>query len=199
MVKDGLPSNFVFDASEDENGFLWIGTDKGMARYDGFTWEIINTDMGLPGNYINYLRCDGRGGIWVVIAQKGIYYYSIAKKQFTYVTKEAIIDGLSVNKAGELFVIKNDFAERKFNVNRYTPKEKFKKSLIYEMPFISCDTCNLNTDVDVANKRITHFANYKNYKNPELWTIEKRIGAKKHLLWSNKNDSLYFFEERQGK
>ncbi len=193
-VKDGLPSNFIFDASEDENGFLWIGTDKGLAKYDGFTWQIIHTDMGLPGNYINFLSCDGRGGIWVVIAQKGIYYYSIAKKQFTYVTKGTGIDGHNVNKAGELFVLKNDFVEKKFSVNKYTAKENFKNTLIYEMPFISCDTCSLNTDVDVTNKRITHFANHTNYKNPANWTIENKIGTKKHLIWSNKNDSLYFFE-----
>jgi signal transduction histidine kinase len=88
-VKDGLPSNFVFDASEDENGFLWIGTDKGLAKYDGFTWQIINTDMGLPGNYINYLSCDGNGGINLGISVKGNYYYNIKTKQFTANTNKS--------------------------------------------------------------------------------------------------------------
>lgn len=193
-VKDGLPSNFVFDASEDENGFLWIGTDKGLAKYDGFTWQIINTDMGLPGNYINYLSCDGKGGIWLAIGQKGMYYYNITKKHFTYVTKEAGLDGHQMSKDGELFMLSYAQPKNTFSVWGYTIKEKLKSRLIYEMPFTGCDTCKLKINVDVKNKKIIHFANIINYKNPANWTIEKNVGFKKNLLWSEKNDSLYFFE-----
>jgi signal transduction histidine kinase len=193
-IKDGLPSNFVFDASEDENGFLWIGTDKGLAKYDGFTWQIINTDMGLPGNYINYLSCDGKGGIWLAVGQKGMYYYSIAKKQFTYITKEAGLDGHNMNEGGELFMLSYEQPKNTFSVWGYTMKEKIQSRLIYEMPFRGCDTCKLNVDVDIMNKKIIQFANFSNYKNPANWIIEKKLGSKKHLLWSEKTDSLYFFE-----
>jgi signal transduction histidine kinase/ligand-binding sensor domain-containing protein len=193
-VKDGLPSNFVFDASEDENGFLWIGTDKGLAKYDGFTWQIINTDMGLPGNYINYLSCDGRGGIWLAIGQKGMYYYNIAKKQFTYITKEGGLDGHNMNEEGELFMLSYEQPKNAFSVWGYTMQEKVKSRLIYEMPFTGCDTCKLNIDVDIKNKKIIQFANVRNYKNPANWIIEKKVGFKKHLLWSEKSDSLYFLD-----
>lgn len=43
-TKDGLPSNYVMSIDEDENGFLWIGTDKGLAKFDGFKWQVFTTD-----------------------------------------------------------------------------------------------------------------------------------------------------------
>ena len=33
--KDGLSSNLVFSLSKDSTGFLWIGTDFGIDRFDG--------------------------------------------------------------------------------------------------------------------------------------------------------------------
>ncbi len=193
-VKDGLPSNFIFDASEDENGFLWIGTDKGLAKYDGFTWQIINTDMGLPGNYINYLSCDGKGGIWLAIGQKGIYYYSITKKQFYVVTKDSNIEGYSSNKEGTLFIQHFDRQKNTFSLSAYSAKENFKPKLIYEMPQLRCDTCTLNIDIDFENKKIIQYKKIKNYQNPEHWAIENKLGIQKHLIWADKDDSVYHFE-----
>lgn len=193
-VKDGLPSNFVFDASEDENGFLWVGTDKGLAKYDGFTWQIINTDMGIPGNYINYLSCDGKGGIWLAIGQKGIYYYSIAKKQFYPIATNTNIEGYSSNQDGTLFIKQIDKQKNTFSLLAYSAKENFKRKLIYEMPQFSCDTCTLNVDIDIEIKKIIQYKNIYNYKNPEHWTIENKFGIQKHLIWADKYDSVYHFE-----
>jgi hypothetical protein len=41
---------------EDANGYLWLGTDKGLAKYDGFSWKTFTTDDGLPGNYIGFIK-----------------------------------------------------------------------------------------------------------------------------------------------
>ena len=34
-IQSGLPSNTIYYTMEDSNGFLWIGTDAGVCRYDG--------------------------------------------------------------------------------------------------------------------------------------------------------------------
>ncbi len=39
--KDGLPSNTVNVAVEDERGFMWFGTRKNLTRYDGYTFQSI--------------------------------------------------------------------------------------------------------------------------------------------------------------
>src|SRR5580658_3207124 len=41
-VEDGLPSNVVNVIAQTRNGFLWIGTDAGLARFDGRHFTPVN-------------------------------------------------------------------------------------------------------------------------------------------------------------
>jgi signal transduction histidine kinase/ligand-binding sensor domain-containing protein len=41
-VEDGLPSNVVNAIVQTRNGFLWIGTDAGLARFDGRHFTMID-------------------------------------------------------------------------------------------------------------------------------------------------------------
>lgn len=41
-VKDGLPSNIVYDIQQDKIGYLWIATDKGLVKFDGDDFVQIN-------------------------------------------------------------------------------------------------------------------------------------------------------------
>lgn len=100
---NGLPSNYVFASDEDENGFLWIGTDKGLAKYDGFRWQVINMANGLPGNYIRFVFCTGKGGIWLGISTKGTYYYDIATGKCDFITHDSWGHNSQRNKKGDLF------------------------------------------------------------------------------------------------
>ena len=36
FVRDGLPSNWINDIARTRDGFVWLATDNGLARYDGF-------------------------------------------------------------------------------------------------------------------------------------------------------------------
>ncbi|MBL0025596.1 MAG: hypothetical protein IPO98_11655 [Saprospiraceae bacterium] len=46
----------------DENGFIWIGTEKGLFRYDGNTVEAYEKNKGLPNLDITYLLVTGITG-----------------------------------------------------------------------------------------------------------------------------------------
>src|SRR5258708_19485248 len=41
-VEDGLPSNVVNAILQTRNGFLWIGTDAGLARFNGRHFKMID-------------------------------------------------------------------------------------------------------------------------------------------------------------
>lgn len=41
-AKDGLPSNSVWDAATDSDGFTWFATERGLVRYDGYRFFSIN-------------------------------------------------------------------------------------------------------------------------------------------------------------
>ncbi|MFV0506524.1 MAG: two-component regulator propeller domain-containing protein [Bacteroidales bacterium] len=40
-AKNGLPNNQIFAIDEDEQGFLWLGTDNGLYRFDGTNFDAV--------------------------------------------------------------------------------------------------------------------------------------------------------------
>ena len=50
---DGLPSDYVLAVFEDRWGFVWFGTDAGIARWDGTRAVTFTVDDGLPHPYVN--------------------------------------------------------------------------------------------------------------------------------------------------
>ena len=104
-TSNGLSSNYVFSLCEDENNFLWAGTDKGLCRYNGFNWQVWDKDNGLPGNYIATVLSDKRGGLWLDISEKGIFHFDIAtgKTEKINQPKQFIDKKLQVDTHGDLF------------------------------------------------------------------------------------------------
>ncbi|MCB9234491.1 MAG: histidine kinase [Bacteroidia bacterium] len=63
-MEQGLPSNYVYSVFQDRDGFLWFGTNAGVARYDGYNFEIISLNDGLTSNDVFEFFQDSRGRIW---------------------------------------------------------------------------------------------------------------------------------------
>lgn len=65
----GLSQNTINCVIQDRKGFLWIGTNNGLNRYDGYKFRIYKNELGnqnsLSNNYIVALHEDTRGNIWV--------------------------------------------------------------------------------------------------------------------------------------
>jgi signal transduction histidine kinase len=112
-TSNGLPSNYVFAADEDENGFLWLGTDKGLAKYDGFRWQTFTINDGLPGNYVQNVFSTGKGGLWLGFSTKGLYYYDIGLGKCQLVAADNWGYHFQRNKNGDLFFYTNVNSDNK--------------------------------------------------------------------------------------
>jgi hypothetical protein len=66
---DGLRDLSVNCLVRDRTGFLWVGTESGLFRYDGFRFRPIGT----PEINVHSLREDQAGRIWIG-AIDGLYY-----------------------------------------------------------------------------------------------------------------------------
>jgi ligand-binding sensor domain-containing protein/signal transduction histidine kinase len=66
-AKSGLPQSSVISMVQTRDGYLWLGTVDGLARFDGNRYEIFNewNTPGLTGNTIVHLAQDSQGGLWV--------------------------------------------------------------------------------------------------------------------------------------
>jgi len=65
-VVDGLPQSQVNTLVEDRLGYLWIGTNGGLARFDGRDFKVYNTLDGLLSNSISSLTIDSHENLWIV-------------------------------------------------------------------------------------------------------------------------------------
>ena len=43
---NGLPSNYIISLAQDPQGFVWMATDNGLIRYDGYFVEVIRHSEG---------------------------------------------------------------------------------------------------------------------------------------------------------
>lgn len=67
QAREGLPQNSILAMVQTRDGYLWLGTQEGLVRFDGvrFTvFERANTD-GLSNNFVRALREDRSGALWI--------------------------------------------------------------------------------------------------------------------------------------
>jgi ligand-binding sensor domain-containing protein/signal transduction histidine kinase len=85
-VEQGLPHTSVTALLEDRNGFIWVGTQGGLARWDGYRFRVYQPDpadpASLPDNYIASLYLDPQGQIWIGTNSGGLVRYDAARDQF---------------------------------------------------------------------------------------------------------------------
>ena len=64
-VQNGLPSNECHDIIQDNEGYIWVATDSGVARFDGSEFKTYGHKDGLKDLVIFSLREDNAGRIFV--------------------------------------------------------------------------------------------------------------------------------------
>ena len=66
-MENGLPQNTVQAIAQTRDGFLWLGTEAGLVRFDGASFQLFDrtTDPRLPGNDIRCLLESSDGSLWI--------------------------------------------------------------------------------------------------------------------------------------
>ncbi|NKI72527.1 diguanylate cyclase [Collimonas pratensis] len=71
---DGLANMSVNALAQEPGGYLWIGTQNGLFRYDGARFQRFELRQGLPDSFITALHVDGSGRLWVGTSE-GLYLW----------------------------------------------------------------------------------------------------------------------------
>src|SRR6185312_12695078 len=75
-VKDGLPSSEVYHVMQDSKGYMWFSTNRGVSRFDGYTFKSFTPSEGLPDPVILECKEDYKGRIWFrALSGRLSYYY----------------------------------------------------------------------------------------------------------------------------
>ena len=74
---DGLPQNSVYSIAQTSDGYLWLATVEGLARFDGARFTVFNksNSPGIINNRFTALYEDARGDLWAGTEQSGMVRY----------------------------------------------------------------------------------------------------------------------------
>ena len=96
---------------EDKSGFIWIGTENGLNRYDGYNFNKFfhddNDSLSLMSNYIRSLYVDDEGTLWIG-SNRGVQYLKPSEKSFYTVpfpaSRNAYIQKISQFSDGRIWI-----------------------------------------------------------------------------------------------
>ena len=83
----GLAGNDVVAAVEDARGFLWLGTERGLSRFDGREFRKFGKDHGLADERITALIPASDDAMWVG-TWSAVYRFEFRDGRFTSLTVE---------------------------------------------------------------------------------------------------------------
>jgi len=106
--RDGLPQDTIRSIAQTPDGYLWLGTDEGLARFDGFEFTVFSRpNADLPANSITALAASPDGSLWIGTAN-GLAQYR-GKQFHTYTVKDGLADndirGLYADHEGTLWIV----------------------------------------------------------------------------------------------
>ncbi|MDX1913036.1 MAG: two-component regulator propeller domain-containing protein [Saprospiraceae bacterium] len=155
-VVHGLPSNSVEAIFQDRQGFIWIGTEDGLARYDGYDFKVFRQrpgdSLGLHFAQVTELFEDREGLLWVG-SPFGLSRYDQVEENFYRIPEQPKLPGALKNqvmamihedKAGKLWfgtagggMFEYEHSTQKFR--QYFPDTLFPNYAYYSIVLAACN------------------------------------------------------------
>lgn len=91
-VEDGLVGKQVYCGLQDSWGFIWLGTQHGLQRYDGKNFKLYTKEKnGLQSNNVVQLAEDSLHRLWITYGQPGTNRYSLGKIDIMNLESETVV------------------------------------------------------------------------------------------------------------
>lgn len=109
---DGLSQSTIYAIEKDSSGFIWIATEDGLNRYDGYNFKIYRERRGdttaIANNIIFSLAVDRRGILWAGTLSGLSRFDARSEKFFTFRASGNDSSGIPSNDIRSLFVDSRD-------------------------------------------------------------------------------------------
>ncbi|MFT5777793.1 MAG: ligand-binding sensor domain-containing protein [Crocinitomicaceae bacterium] len=181
----GLASNNVYYCFQDHQGYMWLGTDLVVSRFDGYSFEKFDHEDGLLGNEIFQIYQDSKERIWFLSLNGELGYYKDGSFHNSRNTSwlanyhsESFISSIIETANGDLFIASNDSTISKLNSdNKFTT-------------FVA-GTKNYKFWIDHGALHLLTFEGIRQYKNGGFELDEKTRFNKAFPLALFYKDALY--------
>ena len=199
VMENGLPQNTVQALVQTRDGFVWLGTEAGLVRFDGSAFVVFdrNSNPALPGTDVRCLLEDKEGALWIGTSEGLARWKNGVVTTFT--TREglpgsnirAVMEGgdgtLWVNADGSWARLAGDRFQLTIKLSAIdTVINLFATSLANGAKVVGSAT---KVDVDFGN-RISIFSVGKELPGSRIQTL---FGDREGCLWIGTNGGLARF------
>src|SRR5258705_1478494 len=124
--ESGLPQNSVHEILQTRDGYLWIATEGGVARFNGIQFTVFNqeSDSAFTSNDTCCLAEDRSGVLWIGTSDGVLRYAGGAFRRFTTADglPSPVVSSVAPTDDGFLLVLTSD-GLAKYDVSKFTPLE----------------------------------------------------------------------------
>lgn len=107
QTEDGLPDNSVAGVVQTSDGYLWVGTPSGLARFDGLRFENISLTniIALPNRGMVAMIHGRRGALWLAMDRGAVVRLSgSTSRAFVNGLPDFIPNGMTEDSDGALWI-----------------------------------------------------------------------------------------------
>lgn len=132
---DGLVQSHITTLFQDSKGYIWIGTQGGLSKFDGFEFINYTTFEGLAENYIVKILEDVNGNIWV-LNRKSVNKYQ--NNKFTSFTLDSAskFQDFEIDNENKIWILDVGFYKQtiySFDNNKFRFFQTFNNQWIFDL------------------------------------------------------------------
>lgn len=114
-IAEGLSNDIVRSITQDRYGYIWIGTEDGLNRFDGYSFKVYKHNpfdsSSIASNVVQSLCCDSTGDLWIG-TEEGLDRYDRAADSFIHHDRPSdtppvgrtIVTSLALDRLGSLWI-----------------------------------------------------------------------------------------------
>lgn len=208
----GLSYDSVREIFQDSRGYVWVGTYKGLSRYDGTRFKNYDReDFGINSDFINVIREDVEGNLWIG-TDNGVVVYDYSADVFSRLSDmvppetEAPDDrifAIERNSAGVMWISSRDnglysYTPKTGTLNRHPLSDQAPVNNIYRITLDRNDNMFLAVycdDIYFAEADASSFSPLNLGSNSDIFKGDDVEGM---VVSSRSNDIIYVASKRNG-
>ncbi len=222
IIRDGLSQSFTTDICQDKTGYIWIGTQDGLNRFDGYDFKTFRQNpadkQSLSDNFIIDLFPSQDSMLWIV-NNNGLEVFNYKTNKFKVILKNkqhkestfsTNIKAVTVDKTGTAWIrtsdgiIEYDTKKNEFFKYELHQDEEDISGGVFDIFRIVDDSENLWTGSAGGlvrfNKKTKTFVTYKidspSDANKDIYAV---FCENKQKIWAGSENKLFLFNTEKNK